>query len=144
MYTLLKKQANVTITLTSNGFKLKYVAPGLVSRSICCLGVNTESCFSISFTLQTDKHLQCKQHDKIRAVYINPQGQFCLLNANRQNTTKEEEDEKEEEKDFCIDQYPSFANSIAHLLRGLNQLSKASIQPKLAVMPAPLTASTFN
>lgn len=35
---------------TSNGFKLKYVDPGLSNLSICCLGVKTESLFSISLT----------------------------------------------------------------------------------------------
>uniref|UniRef100_A0A147BGC4 Putative secreted protein n=1 Tax=Ixodes ricinus TaxID=34613 RepID=A0A147BGC4_IXORI len=39
-----------SICSTSKGFRLKYVEPGRSSRSICCLGVRTESRFSISFT----------------------------------------------------------------------------------------------
>ena len=39
--------------LTSNGFKLKYVAPGRFSLSICCLDVRTESLCSIAFTYKT-------------------------------------------------------------------------------------------
>ena len=35
---------------TSNGFRLKYVAPGRSKRLICCSGVKTESRFSIALT----------------------------------------------------------------------------------------------
>jgi len=35
---------------TSNGFRLKYVDPGLCNLSICCFDVNTESTCSIAFT----------------------------------------------------------------------------------------------
>ena len=38
------------VILTSKGLRLKYVAPGRVSRSICCLLVNTESRCSIALT----------------------------------------------------------------------------------------------
>ena len=40
--------------LTSNGFRLKYVAPGRRSRSICCSDVRTESRFSIAFTWENE------------------------------------------------------------------------------------------
>lgn len=36
--------------ITSNGFRLKYVAPGRSKRLICCSGVKTESRFSIALT----------------------------------------------------------------------------------------------
>ena len=41
---------------TSYGLRLKYVEPGLRSLSICCGPVNTESFFSIAFTLIHSKH----------------------------------------------------------------------------------------
>ena len=37
---------------TSNGLRLKYVAPGLISLSICCFDVIVESCFSMALTLK--------------------------------------------------------------------------------------------
>lgn len=47
---------------TSKGFRFLYVAPGLSNRSICCMGVRTESRFSISFTC---KHTKVSGNGKV-------------------------------------------------------------------------------
>ena len=53
------KQEVVVCIFTSYGLRLKYVEPGLRSLSICCGPVNTESFFSIAFTLIHNKHTMC-------------------------------------------------------------------------------------
>lgn len=56
------RDASGSTCKTSKGFRLKYVEPGRSNRSSCCLGVNTESRFSISFTCKTNVLACCSNH----------------------------------------------------------------------------------